>query len=80
MTKYASDALLAATHSSCSIQPIWAYDLIGSEKSAKALGRSKTTSMFAKQNSQNSEPYRVCRRVNILRDYPDDKTKLYPRN
>ncbi|WP_250621782.1 hypothetical protein, partial [Acinetobacter pittii] len=26
-----------------------------------------------------SEPYRVCRRVNILRDYPDDKTKLYPR-
>ncbi|WP_140153964.1 hypothetical protein, partial [Acinetobacter baumannii] len=25
------------------------------------------------------EPYRVCRRVNILRDYPDDKTKLYPR-
>ncbi|WP_017396720.1 GIY-YIG nuclease family protein [Acinetobacter haemolyticus] len=28
----------------------------------------------------NTEPYRVCRRVNILRDYPDDKTKLYPRN
>ncbi len=28
----------------------------------------------------NYEPYRVCRRVNILRDYPDDKTKLYPRN
>ncbi|NAR87491.1 SDR family NAD(P)-dependent oxidoreductase [Acinetobacter haemolyticus] len=27
-----------------------------------------------------TEPYRVCRRVNILRDYPDDKTKLYPRN
>ena len=26
------------------------------------------------------EPYQVCRRVNILRDYPDDKTKLYPRN
>ncbi|RSH03520.1 HAD family hydrolase, partial [Acinetobacter baumannii] len=26
-----------------------------------------------------NEPYRVCRRVNILRDYPDDKTKLYPR-
>ncbi|RSF30277.1 peptidyl-prolyl cis-trans isomerase, partial [Acinetobacter baumannii] len=25
-----------------------------------------------------TEPYRVCRRVNILRDYPDDKTKLYP--
>ncbi|MDI9733208.1 PAAR domain-containing protein [Acinetobacter baumannii] len=28
----------------------------------------------------SSEPYRVCRRFNILRDYPDDKTKLYPRN
>ncbi|MDR9548650.1 transposase, partial [Acinetobacter baumannii] len=27
----------------------------------------------------HTEPYRVCRRVNILRDYPDDKTKLYPR-
>ncbi|AYX87689.1 hypothetical protein EGX84_14660 [Acinetobacter baumannii] len=30
--------------------------------------------------SPQDEPYRVCRRVNILRDYPDDKTKLYPRN
>ncbi|OWX21751.1 hypothetical protein A7A39_00090 [Acinetobacter baumannii] len=27
-----------------------------------------------------SEPYRVCRRLNILRDYSDEKTKLYPRN
>ncbi len=26
------------------------------------------------------EPYRVCRRLNILRDYSDEKTKLYPRN
>ena len=24
------------------------------------------------------EPYPVCRRVNILRDYPDDKIKIYP--
>jgi transposase-like protein len=24
------------------------------------------------------EPYRVCRRLNILRDYSDEKTKLYP--
>ena len=24
------------------------------------------------------ESYRVCRRVNILRDYPDDKIKIYP--
>ena len=26
----------------------------------------------------SNEPYRVCRRVNILRDYPDDKIKIYP--
>ncbi len=26
------------------------------------------------------EPYQVCRRLNILRDYSDEKTKLYPRN
>lgn len=26
----------------------------------------------------DNEPYRVCRRVNILRDYPDDKIKIYP--
>ena len=25
-----------------------------------------------------AEPYRVCRRVNILKDYPDDKIKIYP--
>ncbi|EPG37764.1 hypothetical protein F907_01734 [Acinetobacter colistiniresistens] len=36
--------------------------------------------MENKRVSINGEPYRVCRRVNILRDYPDDKTKLYPRN
>ncbi|MEQ1292476.1 hypothetical protein ABLT44_15760 [Acinetobacter johnsonii] len=24
------------------------------------------------------EPYQVCRRVNILRDYADDKIKIYP--
>ncbi|AXU44207.1 HTH-type transcriptional repressor ComR [Acinetobacter baumannii] len=27
---------------------------------------------------KDTEPYRVCRRVNILRDYPDDKIKIYP--
>ena len=27
---------------------------------------------------RETEPYRVCRRVNILRDYPDDKIKIYP--
>ena len=30
------------------------------------------------KSAENSEPYRVCRRVNILRDYPDDKIKIYP--
>ena len=28
--------------------------------------------------ADKNEPYRVCRRVNILRDYPDDKIKIYP--
>ncbi|AZN65834.1 hypothetical protein CFH90_18140 (plasmid) [Acinetobacter johnsonii] len=28
--------------------------------------------------AKDHEPYRVCRRVNILRDYPDDKIKIYP--
>lgn len=71
MTKYASDALLAATHSSCSIQPIWAYDLIGSEKSAKLLGI-KTTSMFAKQKSQNSnQALSLSKPVELIRSvYP----------
>ena len=30
------------------------------------------------EQSSKNEPYRVCRRVNILRDYPDDKIKIYP--
>ena len=29
-------------------------------------------------NKWVNEPYRVCRRLNILRDYPDDKIKIYP--
>ncbi|SSP14266.1 Uncharacterised protein [Acinetobacter baumannii] len=44
----------------------------------------KSLSLLSKQykkfDEEQNEPYRVCRRVNILRDYPDDKTKLYPRN
>ena len=32
----------------------------------------------AKRVYIRDEPYRVCRRVNILRDYPDDKIKIYP--
>ena len=31
-----------------------------------------------KEGLDHLEPYRVCRRVNILRDYPDDKIKIYP--
>ncbi len=30
------------------------------------------------EENRKLEPYRVCRRVNILRDYPDDKIKIYP--
>lgn len=33
---------------------------------------------FLRLESFQFEPYRVCRRVNILRDYPDDKIKIYP--
>lgn len=45
----------------------------------------KDTSLFRdklleQEMYHKSEPYRVCRRVNILRDYSDEKTKLYPRN
>ncbi len=32
------------------------------------------------ESKLDGEPYRVCRRLNILRDYSDEKTKLYPRN
>ena len=27
---------------------------------------------------KDNEPYRVCRRVNILRECPDEKSKIYP--
>lgn len=32
----------------------------------------------SQERNLDTEPYRVCRRVNILRDYPDDKIKIYP--
>ena len=40
----------------------------------------KLRSLYAHQVrvAELFEPYRVCRRVNILRDYPDDKIKIYP--
>ena len=42
--------------------------------------RSVGSSIRAKEFRHNypTEPYRVCRRVNILRDYSDDKIKIYP--
>ena len=40
----------------------------------------KGTTFSNPREKADYEPYRVCRRVNILRDYSDEKTKLYPRN
>lgn len=37
-----------------------------------------TQPMDMRAGMDTTEPYRVCRRVNILRDYPDDKIKIYP--
>ena len=39
---------------------------------------SRLAVMEAGRILEQFEPYRVCRRVNILRDYPDDKIKIYP--
>ena len=39
---------------------------------------SKDVTIQQVKANKYSEPYRVCRRVNILRDYPDDKIKIYP--
>ena len=30
------------------------------------------------ERHQSCEPYRVCRRPSFLRDYPDEKSKIYP--
>ena len=40
--------------------------------------RNKIETLFSLLKGQYNEPYRVCRRVNILRDYSDDKIKIYP--
>ena len=32
----------------------------------------------AQRFEMQSEPYRVCRRPTFLREYPDEKSKIYP--
>ena len=39
---------------------------------------SKKSNLQREASQTVTEPYRVCRRVNILRDYPDEKSKIYP--
>ena len=48
--------------------------------SGTKLDRPELNKLLSEANKGDTEPYRVCRRVNILRDYSDEKTKLYPRN
>ena len=51
------------------------------EQAYKNVKREDSGEGYAKaQNNLGGEPYRVCRRLNILRDYSDEKTNLYPRN
>ena len=45
-----------------------------------ATGKLQHLRFCESESAFDYEPYRVCRRVNILRDYSDEKTKLYPRN
>ena len=49
----------------------------GKEKTGLRTGHEYIV-IYVKNDSSSIEPYRVCRRVNILRDYPDDKIKIYP--
>ena len=69
--------LLAGSSSVCAMQPLDDQSLAAATgQNGLTLGIQADQVKF----NQVAEPYRVCRRVNILRDYPDDKTKLYPRN
>ena len=49
-----------------------------SPKSTPDSMTNSTILTFNTDGKKLTEPYRVCRRVNILRDYPDDKIKIYP--
>lgn len=64
----ANKSILAFESFTCSV---WA-DLMGDQKASEAF--------LLNGYDHGREPYRVCRRLNILRDYSDEKTKLYPRN
>ncbi|WP_213071004.1 hypothetical protein, partial [Acinetobacter baumannii] len=52
---------------------------IDGQSSHLYLGRKTTYTASKMDYTCLTEPYRVCRRLNILRDYSDEKTKLYPR-
>ncbi|WP_391485544.1 hypothetical protein RKQ54_10870 [Acinetobacter baumannii] len=54
--------------------------MIGCSRDAQVASKNLSYAADNFELDRRIEPYRVCRRVNILRDYPDDKTKLYPRN
>ena len=45
---------------------------------ARSLNNDNWKRVIQFHDKDNTEPYRVCRRVNILRDYSDDKIKIYP--
>ena len=54
-------------------------DSLTTGSNSLALGKGSTaigSDMSINQVEKMFEPYRVCRRVNILRDYPDDKIKI----
>ena len=46
----------------------------------KSWGCCLASALLHKPMCKGFEPYQVCRRVNILIDYPDDKIKIYPWN
>ena len=45
---------------------------------AAIAGGAMASSASKKAAKTQAEPYRVCRRPSFLRDYPDEKSKIYP--